>query len=836
MAWRDSRRNRGKLLLFISSIVVGIAALVAINSFSSNLQKDINNESKSLLAADLVVDGNNPPTDSLELAFDALGATERAEAKNFLSFVFFPKNKQSRMAQVKALEGDYPFYGTLLTTPADAAQTYRNGKKALVENSIMVQFGLEPGDTVRVGNAEFEIAGQIEGAPGRSAMAGAFAPLVFIPMDYIEDTKLMQFGSRVEYQYYFKFEEETDVDILAETLLEPVTDTLTYRYDTVKERKEEYSQVFGILGNFLNLVGFIALLLGCIGVASSVHIYIKDKLSSVAVLRCLGASGQQAFLIFLIQIAAMGLIGAIAGAVIGSLLQVVLPLVLQDFLPLQNVSTDLSWRAIAQGIITGLGIAVLFALLPLLSIRKISPLRSLRASFNKDVQGTDPLAILVYVLILLFIVGFTMTQVGIHWEALFFPLFIAMGFLALTGMAWLLMWVVKRFFPRKWSYVWRQSIANLYRPNNQTLILMIAIGLGTTLISTMFFSREMLLQQVSLSSGPDRPNMLLFDIQGSQLEGVSEIANKYDIPILEEVPIVTMRIQGLGDSSRTEYLKDTTTDVSRRSLLREYRATYRNELSETETIVDGVWHGDKADSDTVFISLEKGLAERLEVGIGDPVTFDVQGFPIETVVSSTREVDFTQFQTNFFVVFPEGVLEEAPKFHVMLMRADSAQQSGLFQRDLTTNYANISMIDLQQVLKTVDNVLSKVSFVVRFMALFSILTGLIVLISSVVLSKYQRIQESVLLRTIGANRRQILWINALEYFMLGTLAALTGILLSILGSFLLAKFVFEMPFAPNWLIPIGVFLGIGILTVVIGLMNSREILVKPPLEVLRKEV
>lgn len=836
MAWRDSRRNRGKLLLFISSIVVGIAALVAINSFSINLQKDINNESKSLLAADLLVDGNQPPSDSLQQRFDELGAMDQAHAKNFLSFVYFPRSGQSRMAQVKALEGNYPFYGTLTTQPADAAQNFRNKKQALVENGVMIQYDLEVGDTVRIGNAFFEIAGQIDGAPGRSALAGSFAPLILIPMDYLEDTKLMQFGSRVEYQYYFKFDDETDVETLAETQLDPVIDTLAYRYDTVEERKEDFSEVFGILGNFLNLVGFIALLLGCIGVASSVHIYIKDKLSAVAVLRCLGASGQQAFLIFLIQIAGMGLIGALIGAAIGSLLQMVLPLILQDFLPLQNVSKDVSFYAIGQGVLTGLGIAILFALLPLLSIRKISPLRSLRASFNKDVSGTDPLAILVYVLILLFIIGFTMAQVGFNLQALFFPIAIAVGFLALTGMALLLMWFVRKFFPRKWSYVWRQSIANLYRPNNQTLILMVAIGLGTALISTMFFSREMLLQQVELSSGADRPNMLLFDIQSSQLEGVNDLAEKHELAVLEEVPIVTMRIQGLEDSSRTQFLQDTSSDVSRGSLLREYRATYRNELSETEEIVEGFWHGDKPESDTVFVSLEKGLAERLEVGIGSPITFDVQGIPIETVVSSTREVDFTQFQTNFFVVFEEGVLEDAPKFHVMLMRSDSVQQSGLFQRELTADYANISMIDLNQILKTVDNVLSKVSFVVRFMAFFSILTGIIVLISSIVLSKYQRVQESVLLRTIGASRRQILWINALEYFMLGTLAALTGILLSVLGSFLLAKFGFQVPFAPNWWVPIFVFLGIGVLTVILGLMNSREILVKPPLEVLRKEV
>ncbi|MEM9991734.1 MAG: ABC transporter permease [Bacteroidota bacterium] len=317
MAWRDSRRNRGKLMLFIASIVVGIAALVAINSFSANLQKDINEESKSLLAADLLVDGNQAPDEALQARFKALNAQEQAHAKNFLSFIYFPQSGQSKMAQVKALEGNYPFYGTLMTRPAEAAASFRGKKQALVENGLMLQFDLEVGDTVRVGNAYFEIAGRIDGAPGRSALAGAFAPLVLIPMEYLAETDLLQFGSRVEYQYFFKFDETTDVDALAMEQLKPVTDTLAYSYDTVQERKQDFSQVFGILGNFLNLVGFIALLLGCIGVASSVHIYIKDKLRSVAVLRCLGASGQQAFLIFLIQIGGNGLARGCAGCIIG---------------------------------------------------------------------------------------------------------------------------------------------------------------------------------------------------------------------------------------------------------------------------------------------------------------------------------------------------------------------------------------------------------------------------------------------------------------------------------------------------------------------------------------
>jgi len=222
--------------------------------------------------------------------------------------------------------------------------------------------------------------------------------------------------------------------------------------------------------------------------------------------------------------------------------------------------------------------------------------------------------------------------------------------------------------------------------------------------------------------------------------------------------------------------------------------------------------------------------------VGSQIVFNVQGALIETYVSDIRKINFGQLQTNFFVVFQEGVLEKAPQFHVVVTRTPDEEVSGKFQRALVKSFANVSVIDLTQILKTVDTILNKVSFVIKFMALFSILTGLLVLISSVVLSKYQRVKESVLLRTLGANKSQIIRINGYEYFMLGTLSTLTGILLSFGISWLLAKFEFEIPFTPRFLPPFLVFISITALTVIIGMLNSREVITKPPLEVLRKEV
>ncbi|MEM9820918.1 MAG: FtsX-like permease family protein [Bacteroidota bacterium] len=835
MAWRDSRRNRSRLLLFISSIVLGIAALVAINSFSENLQKDINQEAKTLLGADLNIESELPTSDSLQMLFDSIGG-EQSRATNFISMVLFPKNGGTRLAQITALEGNFPFYGKFRTIPEKAAKTFKDEWRAVVDKTLLIQYGIEVGDSIKIGEKTFHIEGALQSIPGRSGIASSIAPVVYIPMKHLAATRLIQPGSRVEYNYYFKFDETTDVEAMTEAL-EPRFRAANISWTTVEGRKRSIGEAFKNMATFLNLVGFIALLLGCIGVASAVHIYVRDKLATVAILRCLGVSGRQAFLIYLLQILMMGLLGAIMGATLGTGLQILLPKVMIDFLPIQNISADVSWSAIGSGIFTGLGIALLFALLPLLAIRRTSPLRTLRASFENEDAARDPLRWLIYGLIFCFVAGFTYFQTGGERSAFIFPVAIVIAFLLLAAVAKLLMISVRRFFPVGWSYIWRQSIANLYRPNNQTLILVVSIGLGSALIATLFFVQGLLLNQVEFTGRGEQPNMILFDIQPSQREGVTALTKANQLPLIQEVPIVTIRLDQIDGMNSSAVRADSTRKTTDWVFQREYRVTYRDTTIESETIIDGIWHGEQEGAtDSIYVSISESIAMDMDAKVGTKLLFNVQGAQIEVQVGSIRKIDWGRIQTNFFVVFPNGVLEKAPQSNVIVSRVGSIEQSAKFQRELVQAFPNVSVIDLTQIIKSVDDILNKVSLVIQFMALFSILTGLLVLISSVILSKYQRIKESVLLRTLGAKGKQILYINALEYFLLGALATLTGIGLSFIGSWLLAKYSFEIPFNPSWTSPAIVLLSITSLTVLIGMLNSREVLDKPPLEVLRKEI
>jgi putative ABC transport system permease protein len=837
MAWRDSRRNRGKLALFISSIVLGIAALVAINSFSDNLRTDINNQAKSLIGADLVVAANKEVDAGMQHILDSLSiGGDRSDEVRFVSMVLFQASQGTRLVQVRALEkGGFPYYGEIKTEPESASTAFREeGRKALVDNTLLLQYNTKPGDSIKVGNLTFEIAGALQKIPGQSAMTATIAPAVYIPRQYLEATGLLQKGSRISYYHYYKLSDATDPDALVKKL-EPRLEEAGFVYDTVNSRKESTGKAYADLASFLALVGFVALLLGCVGVASAVHVYIREKLATIGVLRCLGVSGKQAFLIYLFQVMAMGLIGSVVGAILGSLIQLYLPQLFQTFLPVE-VTVAVSWVAILEGIAIGLIVSVLFALLPLLSIRNVSPLITLRAGIEHLTSQKDKLRWVVYFLILAFIYVFAYIQLGTWLRALAFTGGVVAAFIVLALLARLMMWLVKKFFPVSWGYVWRQSLANLYRPNNQTLLLTVSIGLGTALISTLFLTQRLLLSEVSIAGSENQPNLVLFDIQSSQKEEIAQVTKAAGLPLLQYVPVVTMRLEEMNNLTAADVRKDTTLEIPDWVFTREYRVTYRDSLIGTEKGVAGNWKGTVTNPNKpIPISIEDRYAERLKVEVGDTMIFNVQGTMVPTVVSHLRKVEWNRVQSNFLIVFPKGILEEAPQFHVLMTRTQSSEQSANFQRSLVQRFPNVSAIDLDLILKTLDDILGKISFVIRFMALFSIVTGLLVLIGSVNISKYQRVQESVLLRTLGASRKQILTINAFEYLLLGALAAGTGVIISVAASWALAVFSFEVNFVPDFLPLLPVFFGITALTVGIGMLNSRGILNKPPLEVLRRE-
>jgi putative ABC transport system permease protein len=834
MAWRDSRKNRSRLFLFISSMILGIAALVAIYAVGDNLTQDIDRQAATLIGADLDIRTNKAPIKDAKLLTDSLKniALAYSEEQSFASMVLFLNGSGTRLVQIRALNGDFPFYGEIETTPAAAAKTFRENRDALVDKTLMLQYKAAVGDSIQVGQVNFRIAGILNQAPGQSGFASTIAPAVFIPLSYLKQTGLAQKGSRINFNFYFKFRPGFKTDELV-TRLTPAFEKHDFDQNTIASRKESTGKSFSDVTKFLSLVGFIALLLGCIGVASAVHIYVKEKMPTIAILRCMGLSSRHAFFIFLVQITAIGFIGALAGALLGTIIQQVLPAVFKDFLPLE-MSVHLSWRAILQGIVLGVLISILFSLLPLIAIRKISPLNTIRVADQEVHTETDPWRWCVYLLIFVFITCFARLQLEGWRQTLIFSTSIVIGFIALYSVAALTVWLIRRFFPTSWSYIWRQGLSNLYRPNNQTTILILSIGLGTTFICTLFFVQSILLGRINLSTSQNQPNMVIFDIQSAQRESLTEMVKKEGLPLIQEVPIVTMRLQEINGTNAIENKNDSNRRYSNRAYNRELRVTFRDSLTSTEQLIEGKWQGQVEKKDTARISLEEGYAKSAHLSVDDTLLFNVQGVMVPAIVGSIRKVDWNRVQTNFRLVFPKGVIDDAPQFHVVVTRVPNSAVSAGFQQKVVSRFPNVSIIDLALILTVLDEILAKIGFVIRFMAGFSIITGIIVLISSVLISKYQRMQESVLLRTLGASSKQVFAITALEYFFLGAIAASTGIVLALIGNWALARFSFEVSFSPDWLTVLYIFICISLLTTLIGVINSRSALNRPPLEILRK--
>ena len=844
MAWRDSRKNRSRLFLFISSIILGIASLVAIQSFNENLSRNIDEQAAQLLGADLELETNRKPNEETQQFLDSIAglSIHQAHEQEFMSMVLFPKAEGSRLIQVRAITGVYPFYGQLQTFPLGAGSEFHQHSMqaadagALVDQSLMIQFEAQVGDTIQLGNTRLPIAGILTAQPGKSAVSGALAPAIMVPLDALAHSGLQQTGSRIEYKYYYRFADNYPVDAMIEGL-ETRLRQLQLRSETIQTNKDDTGRSFADMTSFMGIVGFIALLLGCIGVSSAIHIYVREKMVSVAILRCLGASIKQTFFIFLIQFAGIGLLGGLAGAILGTLIQFLVPLVMQNFVPV-SISGVISWLAILEGIIVGLVISVLFALLPLMAVRNITPLHSLRVSDDTPSDWKDRSRWLIYILIAGFIIGFAYLQLGNWWLTLAFSLGIAIIFVIFYTVAKLFTYLLRRYFPQGLPYVWRQGMANLYRPQNQTVVLLVAIGFGTALVATLFFVQDMLLKRVNVSAEQQEANMVLFDIQPSQLERIRQITTEAGYPVLDEVPIVTVQLVGAHGRTASEILADTTegneANRSARAMNREIRATFRADLTSSEQLIDGTWIGQTQPGDTAQVSLEVGYAERIGVKPGDKLEFNVQGVIMPAIVSSTREVDWNQFSTNFRMVFADGAINDAPRFYVMMTHIADTEESARFQQNLLRAFPTVSVVDINSVMDILNDLMTKVSFVIQFIGSFSILTGIVVLIASIRISKYQRVRENVLLRTIGASRRQIFLINISEYLLLGLLAAFVGLIIAIGASTLLGQYIFDIRFIPSIGITLTLLFSVAALTAIIGVLNSLGTLNHPPLEILRQ--
>jgi putative ABC transport system permease protein len=836
LAWRDARPARRRLVLFTSSISIGVAALVAIDSYSANVVRSVAQQSREILGADLSLSSREPLPDSIELLVDSLRSAggDVDYVTSFSSMAVVPRLEGTRLVQVNGVGPKIPFYGTMQTDPAGRWRSLQAGRNALVDATLLAGLGAHTGDSLQLGKARFEIVGTLVDVPGDVGIASAFGPRVYIARRYVDDTGLLGFGSRAEYEARLALPASIDADSWESQHL-GVLRAEHVRARTVRDTERSLTRGVDQLHSFLGVVGLVALLLGGVGVAAAIRAYVAEKSDPIAVLRCLGATSGQVLAIYLLQAAALGLVGAALGTALGVAAQFALPLVIGDFMPV-DVSTTLEPRAVLAGLAVGVWVATIFALIPLLGVRHVTPLQALRRESSElpaRRASRDPARWVAVAALIASVVAIAIWRADDVQRGAAMSASIGAVLLALWLAALAIAWLARRLLRSHWPFTLRQGVSNLYRPSNQTRAVMLALGFGAFLIGTLYLVQRSLLAHLSFSGGAVQANVAFFDVQRDQVQGLDSLIRSAGDPVLQRVPIVPMRIASIGGRSVAELSRGR----SSWALRREYRSSYRDTLIGSERITAGDWERTASESAALpAVSVEQDVASELGLALGDTVTWDVQGVRIPTVVGSLREVNWARFEPNFFVLFPPSALVDAPQTFVLLTRVDGtarAARSATLQREAVNAYPNVSSIDLSAIQRTVSDILGKISVAVRFMALFSIATGALVLLSAVAATRRQRLREAVLLKTLGATRSQVRSIMLAEYAVLGLLGSAVGLLLSIAGSWALVHFVFDIPFAP--LAPPLVLLAalMTLITLSIGLWSSRDVFAATPMEALR---
>ncbi len=875
MAWRETRASRRKLLLFASAISIGVAALVAISSFTANLETALRREARMLLGADLVLGSSRPFTRALEAVLDsAVRAGVPVTRRTTLSSMAYVDRvpDRTRLAEVRAVGPEFPFYGEVVTSPASRWGSLATERVAIVDTSLLVTLGARIGDTLELGEGRFVIAATVADVPGHlTGGVNAFGAQVYVPHRYLADMRVLGFGARVRYQALLKFPTARDARRFESRHLR------LFRADrvsseTAQDAEADLSQALSNMEDFLQFVGFIALLLGGIGVASGISAFLAGKLETVAVLRCLGARRPLVFAIYLVQAVALGLIAAAAGAALGVGLQFLLPQVLEGVLPV-TVQVRLAPNVLLAGLGIGVAVSVLFALRPLLEVRLVSPLQAIRKDYETSAVPVprDPWRLAAFGLLAVGVFALAMSRDDNPRIGLGFAASIALAVTVLTLAARLAVWLARRLTTRAalrgaWPYVVRQGVANLHRPRNQTRAVVTALGFGVGMLATLYLVQANFLSQIlrNTVATQGRPNLVFVDVQTDQVRLLDSLITASSSQRAQMVPMVPMRIYAINGRSRDELLNDTTTPADRRpatwTLRREYRSTFRDTLVHTETLTEGrMWRGEgeamrptgtpepagrgrppagraAAATDTVAlypVSLSTDVATDLKVGIGDRITWSVGGEPVRTRVVALREVDWARFEPNFFAVFSTASLRRATATWVVMTRHDDAGVRARLQRAAAERLANVIAFDVATVQRTVERILGRIAIAVRFMAGLSLATGTLVLLGAVAAGRSQRIREGALLKALGATRRQLSRILLSEYLALGGLAALVGIGLAALGGWAFTKWVMELPFVLP-VAPLGVVLLLtAALVAAVGLTASREVFRRTAMEVLR---
>ncbi|MEP7118259.1 MAG: FtsX-like permease family protein [Acidobacteriota bacterium] len=839
MAAREMRASWRRLVFFFLCIALGVAAIVTLRSVIQSVRQVFAGEARGLIGADLLISSARPidgaVAETMESRLSAAGAqvTRTAETAT-MARAAGRDSGPARMVELKAVGPGFPYYGTL---KLQDGEPYSHGRLAnfgaLVRPELLAQLGLAVGDRLALGGKEFTVRGVIESEPGRRLGSFSLGPRVIVDLADLEQTSLLAFGSRVTHQRLVKIP-DSSLSALATALRADAKNTFV-RVRSYSDTEGDMGEDFARAENYLSLVGLVIVFLGGVGVSSVTRVFVQQKLKSIAILKCLGARASQVLAIYVAQVLALAALGSVVGVGMAAAVMAWIPSWLS---PAMTAGLEVHYRltpsAVVHGAGTGLLVSLLFSLVPLLDVRHVKPSRLLRdetATGGRDwVRWAAALGVGGCV------VALTMWQAG----SVRIGGIVAVGFAALAGVLYLagvaLIAAVRPLAAARW-FPLRHAALQLTRPGGQVHLVLLTVGLGAFFILGVRALQQNLVGEVSVEMATDAPDLFLLDIQSDQLAGVVgtlTARRPAGSPAPRTFPVLRARVVGVQGKDLT--LDDYEDVRGRGSLAREYTVTYRSHLEANERIVAGAaWTGEPGPGGEV--SIEESISARFGIHVGDTIRFDVLGRTVSATVSSVRHVDWSDWRAGgFMFVFRPGLLESAPHGHIAFVRGPAAatDRAGLVS-DLAARFPNVSVIDGREMLTAIQGVVDNVTLAVTVVGTLVLVSGLMILIGAVAMTKFRRVYEAAILKTLGATRQIIATMLLLEYGVLGLLAGVLGAVGAAALTWALSRYAFSMAYRPAmslWVLGIGVT---GLVVALVGVAASWDVLQRKPLATLRAE-
>jgi len=849
IGWRDLRSAPGKFGFVVLSVAVGVAALVGVRGFSDSFRRTLSTEARSLMAGDLSArlfhEASAEETSQIAAIAkqDGLRTTWVTET---VSMASVPPDPVPLLVSLKAIDPcEYPYYGAAVLEPAMSLNEALAGDSAVVAEEFLIRLNAQVGQSLRMGGREFKIAAVLKQEPDRITAGAGLGPRVMISQAALARTGLLAPGSRASQRLLIKLPEKankqlSDLVALRKQVEAALPDAQVMDF---REGNPALTQGLDNATAILSLICLVAMVLGAIGVAMAMHAHLEQRMDMLAILKAVGAGSGDLLRIFTLQTLALGLAGGLVGVAAGVGVMTTLPAVFGNLLPV-HAHLDFPWASVAAGLGTGLLTTLLFCLPPLLDVRAVRPVLVLRRLVEQGPDGIGGwlarswarrLQIGLSAIVVLALGGIAWAlsdsaKVGTWFAILFTVALIVLLLLAAVAL-WTLRYLLNRVRLRLPSFL-RHGLANLYRPGNQSAAVLAALGTGVMLILAVYLMQAALLRDLRETASPKLPNIFLIDITTDEVSGVKEFfahqpgVSQASGQALDLLPVVSGHFISLNGKT-VEQLKD---QHYPRRLLENAELSWADSPPVGDKVTQGKWWSDAGATE---LAISEGVAQRLHLGLGSSVDLDV-GERVRTLkVVSIFRPDGQHPGARVQFVLPSGQLKDEPATWYGGARIDPKQVASL-ERALFAAFPTVTVINIADVLERIEGVVDQITFVVRFLAGFSIFAGLMILASSIASTRFRRMREAVVLKTLGATRMRIVRTFSVEFSVLGLLAGSVGVVFAnLLTRVLLRKL--EVGFHVEWRATMIALAGTAVLATATGWIASYRILGLRPLEVLREE-